>query len=340
MIKKILICFLTALILNTDLSNAETRQGNSRNGDVRIYNLPIPKGTPLSMTLCCNTRTYISATSKSEPSVEDSGTDFSQVAYTTPGTKFSFRDYNDELLEYECDPSSYGKCETTNTGRAMVRMTALDLVVRCTNKSPVNKMLEPQGKIQLSMESGSIELQDIWQKLSCDSKQRGVQDASKGVQLTKEKKSKAETVDKVDTPEINLMCMTRSCEYSTSGGYKSPCVGRVDNSKYSFKSNTHVSNELPLPEKLDDGAIKTYLENTDIASDSKFYFYIKYKTTGHTLINSATHVVKVSIDRLTGGYYRLEHQSTVYNEGNQDWRTYEFNGSCIPEDSIKDIRKF
>ena len=293
------------------------------------------------MTLCCNTRTYIPATSKSEPSVEDSGTDFSQVAYTTPGTKLLFRDYNNNLYEYECDPSSYGKCETTNTGRTMVRMTALDLAVRCTNKSPVNKMLEPQGKIQLSMESGSIELQDINKKLSCDSKQRGDQDSSKGVQLTKEKENTEETAGKNEDSFIALMCMTTSCEKNTSSGYKRTC--EHDNRKYIFQTNNHVTDAPQGQKTLSDGSIQTNLDFADITTDSEFYFYSKNQTSGGKVfirINNQTTVAKISIDRLTGAYNRVDSTKTVFNDGTEDWETEELKGSCIPVDSIKDRRKF
>jgi hypothetical protein len=169
---KVLISFLT--VLSSISSHAEIRQDNP-DGSLRIYDRPIPKGTSLMMTICCDERIYldIATPKKTGPTIEEShGNIFSQVIYASRGTKFSFRDSEGTLNYYQCNPTSYGKCDTAQSGKAMVRMTALDLVVRCTTEPPVNKMWEPNGEVHLSLETGSVEPQDLLQKLSCNPKKQ------------------------------------------------------------------------------------------------------------------------------------------------------------------------
>lgn len=144
---------------------------------------------------------------------------------------------------------------------------------------------------------------------------------------------------------ITLHCLTKSCTYTSNftKGKSESCGYSPEDRQYHFLSNNHEDNEIKNPtKKLPDGEVVTVLDSTSRTTDSEFYYYFKDQITGfkNNFPKKKIKVAKIEINRITGTYRRIDSTNTEFADSGPSWESYEHIGSCIPAESIKDVRKF
>lgn len=158
---------------------ADVRPANEAHGGIPIYR-GLPNGKVISIVVCCNWD-YEKNPYPNEPSpgqsIKARSVDFAQVIYPAPGTKFNFAAVTgpydariEEIYTATCDKGDSPVCDPVPLTFSYTDIDTLNIKLLCDGSTPTNRTGRPNSEIQLSMISGSFQLQDISGTHGCNQK--------------------------------------------------------------------------------------------------------------------------------------------------------------------------